>query len=484
MDSELLISCRFQGKILADSNSMIDTRDKWALADVSYEIKPDISFQHVLGFGYSFEPTSCYNLMRLPPRARHEVLSLLVDPARGAGLNLWRLCIGSPDFSYKFYSYDDLPGGETDEHLDRFSIDEDRRYVIPVVKEALAINPGIQLFASPWSPPAWMKIPEPHWRKGTLEERIGGNGMCSGRLDPRWYDAYATYFVKYLQAYKAEGIDIKAVTVQNEPHHNWVLMPTCWWDGENERDFIRDHLGPKIQQSGLATEIWCWDHNWGQIHPARYPVTVLSDPGAAQYVSSIAFHHYDMVHVSNMGKFHSMFPGKHVQFTEGSLLWLWGAARLAAYLRNWSQSYVGWVPFIDTNGDPNIGPFKTKRTMLQPVVPGAEPVIKEAIPAPHQYPVDPALLDGGPFKAILARYDYYLLAHYSKFIRRGALRIKSTRKMPLLGGEVSFKNPDGSIVSVITNRRRVPMRVHVALHGRHYRFQLPARSIATLHLSP
>jgi O-glycosyl hydrolase len=425
--------------------------------------------QDVLGIGYSFEHTSCYNFMKLPLEKRRAVLELLVDPAKGAGMNLWRLCIGTPDFTYAFYSYDDMPAGEADPELKRFSIEKDMEFIIPVAKLAKELNPSILFFSSPWSPPGWMKLPEAKFRKGKVEIE-GGKGMCSGRLNPAYYDAYAEYLVRYLQAYKAEGIDIHAITVQNEPWHNWYLMPTCYWDPENERDLIKNHLGPKLEKNGLKTEIWCWDHNWGTFAPAKYPQVVLRDPDAAKFVSGIGFHHYSNVHVSNMGKFHGMFPDKPVYFTEGSLFWLWGASRLISYFKNWSRSYSGWVPFIDTAGNPNIGPFKAKRTLLQPVVPGIEVAIDDPISEEHAFPVP----------GILARFEYYIISHFSKFIQRGAVRVASTNRTPQLTSEVSFKNPDGTVVAVIVNRRHHPISARLSWHGQHATADMPRQSIATL----
>ncbi len=425
--------------------------------------------QDVLGIGYSFEHTSCYNIMQLPSEKRRAVLELLVDPAKGAGMNLWRLCIGTPDFTYEFYSYDDMPAGEVDPELKRFSIEKDKEYIIPVAKLAKEINPDILFFSSPWSPPGWMKLPEPKMRKGKVEVE-GGKGMCSGRLNPAYYDAYAEYLVRYLQAYKAEGIDIHAITVQNEPHHNWYLMPTCWWDPENERDFIKHHLGPKLEKSGLKTEIWCWDHNWGTFAPAKYPQVVLRDPDAAKRVSGIAFHHYSTVHASNMGKFHRMFPEKSIYFTEGSLFWLWGASRLISYFKNWSRSYSGWVPFIDTAGRPNLGPFKAKRSLLQPVAPGIEVDIDDSLPEEHAHPLP----------GILERFEYYIISHFSRFILRGAVRIASTNRTPPLTAEVSFKNPDGTIVSIVVNRRHKSVQVALSWRGHYVDVVLPRQSIATL----
>jgi len=453
--------------------------DPLEFADGQFTARPGLkinvdetkTYQDVLGIGYSFEHASCYNLMQLPLDKRRAVLEMLVDPVKGAGMNLWRLCIGTPDFTYEFYSYDDMPAGKVDPELECFSIEKDKQYVIPVAKLAKEINPGILFFSSPWSPPGWMKLPEGKFRKGKVEVD-GGKGMCSGRLNPAYYDAYAEYLVRYLQAYKAEGIDIHAMTVQNEPHHNWYLMPTCWWDAENERDFIKHHLGPKIEKAGLATRIWCFDHNWGFLKPYKYPFKVLRDAEAARLVDGIAFHPYEqsLLTPGVLSKFHASFPTKSLHVTEGSIPWLFGASLIASYFKNWCKSYTGWVPFIDTAGNPNIGPFKARQSLLQPIVQGTEAAIEDMLPKECAFPLP----------GILARFEYYIISHFSKFIQRGAMRIESTTRTPLLVSEVSFKNPDGTIVSIVVNRKHEPLNVVISWRGHHAAGVLPRQSIATL----
>ncbi|MBN2152503.1 MAG: hypothetical protein JW839_13710 [Candidatus Lokiarchaeota archaeon] len=469
---EFFLSTRFEGYCLERMASLEFEPGDRPAGRPTLEVRVDdkMAFQDVLGIGYSFEHTSCYNLMHLAPDKRRAVMALLVDPARGAGMNLWRLCIGTPDFTYEFYSYNDMPAGDVDPELKCFSIEKDREYVIPVTKLAKEINPDILFFSSPWSPPGWMKLPEAKFRKGKVEVE-GGKGMCSGRLNPAYYGAYAEYLVGYLQAYKDEGIDIHAITVQNEPHHNWYLMPTCWWDAENERDFIKHHLGPKIENAGLSTRIWCFDHNWGFLKPYNYPYKVLRDAEAARHVDGIAFHPYEqsLLTPGVLSKIHASIPTKSLHVTEGSIPFLFGASLIATYFKNWCKSYTGWVPFIDTAGNPNLGPFKTKRTILQPIAPGIDVDIEDPIPEEHAFPLP----------GILARFEYYIISHFSKFIRRGAIRVSSTGRTPFLTSEVSFKNPDGSIVSVVVNRRHKPVSVGLSWGECHASVVLPRQSIAT-----
>jgi glucosylceramidase len=254
------------------------------------EVNPAETFQTMLGLGSSLEPSTCWNLSLMSASDRESTMERLVDRERGIGMNLMRICMGTPDFTGdRWYSYSDLAPGKTDPELKEFSIEKDRAYILPVLKLARQKNPNLLFFASPWSPPGWMKS------TGT---------MIGGQLLPRWYPAYAEYFVRFIRAYEAEGIPICAVTIQNEPgvdrakakDPNW-FYPSCHWTGEQERDFIRDHLGPAFRRAGLTTRIWCYDHNYNvrirDDDPGiAYPRAILNDPQAAQFVSGAAFHGY------------------------------------------------------------------------------------------------------------------------------------------------------------------------------------------------
>jgi glucosylceramidase len=412
------------------------------------EVNPAVSFQTMLGLGASLEPSTCWNLSLMSAADRERTLERLVHPSTGLGMNLMRICIGTPDFTGDpWYSYNDLPPGRTDPELRDFSIEKDRAYILPMLKLARQKNPEIRFIATPWSPPGWMKS------TGTL---IGG------RLWPRWYPAYAEYFVRFIRAYEAEGIPIHAVTVQNEPgvdrarerDPRW-FYPSCHWTAEQERDFIRDHLGPAFRRHGLTTRIWCYDHNYnvrprGDDAGLAHPRTILSDAQAAQFVSGVAFHGY-AGDPSGMSVFQREFPQVPLYFTEGSVFGLKGGLELVALLRNHAASYNAWVTILDDHGQPNNGPFDADRTII---------TLNPATRKPKEH------------------FDFYLYGHFMKFIQRGAVRLESTTGTRSLAN-VAFRNPDGTVALVVVNNSRVAKPLRLGCAGRNASVQLPGRSVAT-----
>jgi glucosylceramidase len=369
------------------------------------EINPEKTFQSIVGIGSSLEHSTCYNLTKLPVDQREKAIADLVDPIQGIGMNLMRICIGTSDFTGDpWYSYDDMPAGEKDPDIERFSIEKDRAYVLPILKTALKRNPELLFLASPWSPPGWMK---------------DSGQMCGGKLLPEHYGAYAEYIIKFIRAYEAEGIPIYAVTLQNEPGVNVKTYPSCFWNGEMQRDFIRDHFGPALASSGLKTLVWCFDHNFNN---TAFPRAVFSDPAAAAYVDGAAFHAYEGK-VGAMGAFAAEFPSKHMYFTEGSIYRLGGASQIISFFANNARSYNAWVTVIDRKGKPNNGPHGCSPTCI---------VYDNAT--------------GG----LDYRFDYYMYGHFSKFIQRGAVRVDascSDAKLPF----IVFRNPDGKFVMVAVN---------------------------------
>ncbi|MBP9003805.1 MAG: glycosyl hydrolase [Candidatus Hydrogenedentes bacterium] len=397
------------------------------------EINPSARYQEILGMGASFDHASCENLTKLSPEARAEAMIRLFDPDKGIGMNLMRLCIGASDFiGEPYYTYCDLPEGEKDPEMTRFSIEKDRAYVLPLIKEALRINPSLKFFASPWSPPAWMKD------TGRLE---------GGRLLPEFYPAFAKYLARFIQAYEAEGIPIYAITVQNEPRMNDPNYPTCVWTGEEQRDFIRDHLGPLFRELNLTTRVWCWDHNWNL---PEFPIAVLSDPAAAQYVDGTAFHLYEG-RVETQSKIREMFPDKHIYFSEGSVFGARGAVKLASILQNWARSYNFWVVLLDEHRKPNRGPHSASATCVE-------------------------LLDDGSLRW---NYDYYMYGQFMKFILPGAVRIGVSGPEARTIGYVATRNPDGALVLVVANAGREPWEFAVTHGNRQFRDTLPAGAVAT-----
>ena len=419
------------------SNRMTLSRLDWsaeASADAvdahAIEVRSSERFQKMVGFGSSLEHTTCSNLFRLDGKSRAAALALLVNPEQGIGMNLMRLCMGTSDFAGEaWYSYDDLPPGQTDPNLDRFSIDHDKLYVIPCIKLAMTLNPKLSFFASPWSPPGWMKTT---------------GSMIGGQLKPECRAAYADYFVKFIQAYQREGIPIQAVTVQNEPGVDRALSPdpkwhypSCRWTGEQERDFIRDYLGPAIRRAGLRTKIWCYDHNYNLEAKAdspglKYPRAILNDSRAAAFVDAVGFHHYEG-EPAGMSRFREEFPKVTMRLTEGSVFGIWGASDLMERLRHGVVSYNAWVSILDDHGRPNNGPFPATHAILK--------------------------LRSDTLR-IEPLFEYYSYGHFMKFIQPGAVLIGSSAAAKELN-HIAFKNPDGSIVLVVVNTRKTPSKLTI-----------------------
>ena len=373
------------------------------------ELDPGTKFQEMLGFGAAFTDAACYTFNRLSPAVRGELFHELFHPSE-MGLNVCRTCIGASDYSTEVFSYDE---GEPDPEMKRFSIAHDQAYVLPMLREARKTNPDLFLFSSPWSPPGWMKA---------------GGSMLGGSMRQHYFAPYAEYFVKFLQGYAAEGVPIQAVTVQNEVDTDQDgRMPACTWAQEYEIGFVKNHLGPQLQKNGLSTKIWILDHNynlWGRA------VAELDDPELHKFCTAIAFHGYvgtpDM-----MSKAHEAHPEAQIYWTEGGpdytqpdygTDWAnWGQTFTQA-IRNWSQSITGWNLALDEKGRPNIGPFSC----------GGMVTIHSQT------------------KEITRSGQYWALAHFSRNVRRGALRFNSTSEVKGIE-QVAFENPDGRRVLIVSN---------------------------------
>jgi glucosylceramidase len=422
--------------------------------DVTISVDSQQRHQRMLGMGSSLEHASCFNLSQLTPEDRRAAITRLVNPEGGIGMNLMRICIGTPDFTGDpWYSYDDLPAGESDPELQHFSIDKDRRYVIPILQQALAENPELLFFASPWSPPGWMK---------------SSGSLIGGHLLPEHYPAYAQYFVRFLTAYQAAGIPIHAITVQNEPGVDrqyatpkWHY-PSCRWTAAQERDFIRDHLGPALHSAGLDTKIWCYDHNYnvaatpdGDDPGIAYPRLILQDPAAAAFVDGVAFHGY-AGKPAGMSEFAKEFPEVPIYFTEGSMFGISGAEKIVELLTNGASSYNAWVTMIDTDRKPNNGPFQASRTLV--------------------------MLDNEK-TTVDYRLDYYLYGQFMKFIERGAVRIGTACDNEKLA-HVAFQNPAGEIVLVVVNNSRDERGIDVESSEKSTRLNVAPRSVTTLRWNP
>ena len=404
------------------------------------------------GLGVSIPESSCWLLSRLPAEKRAEILRA-VWTADGAGLSVARLQIGSSDYSMHAYTYDDVAG---DTELDHFSIDPDRRYVLPVVKEIQKINPDVTFFASPWSPPAWMKD--------------NGN-VAGGSLLREHYGVYARYFVKYIQAFQKEGVTIQAVTTQNEPEcDQFGMSPTCLWTGEQEMAFIVNHLAPALKAAGLQTKPWLWDHNFDGTNRVWQ---ALARKGVLESIGAVAWHPY-VGQPEWIKPIHAKYPdlpmvmtemGPHVDRYRRDMLW-WGDLMMRTF-NSGCGGFTSWCMVLDEHGQPNItGGFPCAGFVEIDSVTG------EAVPSEQ-------------FKAF---------RHVGRFVRRGADILKDFWKA---GGSdwarrndkrttcAAFRNPDGSHVVVVACKPAEgdafsPVQVQVKYKDRYLIVQALPGSLTTI----
>jgi glucosylceramidase len=401
-------------------------------------LDPNQCYQEILGFGAALTEASCYLLHQAGAEVRTALLKESFGQ-EGLRLSLARTCIGSSDYSLHAYSYDDASVPDPD--LKHFTIDHDRACILPSLLEAGRINPKLFFFSSPWSPPAWMKA---------------GNSLYGGSMRSRYFDSYAEYFVKFLEAYKAEGIDIRAVTIQNEVDTDQDgRMPQALWGQEYETVFVKKHLGPSLAQAFPDTKIWILDHNynlWGRA------VDELSDPEVYKYVDGIAWHGY-FGPPAAMTRVHEMFPEKHAYWTEGgpditakdyATDWVKWSNTFTGILRNWARCIVSWNLVLDENGKPNIGPF----------------------------PCGGVVTLNSKTGEITRSGQYWAFAHYSKLIQRGARVVGSWGDVPDIA-HLAVENPDRSRVLVLTNNG-AQRRVQCTLASQSLEIVLAANSITSL----
>ncbi|HET9986984.1 MAG TPA: glycoside hydrolase family 30 beta sandwich domain-containing protein [Kofleriaceae bacterium] len=386
-----------------------DTMDASAAGTV-IDIDPATMFQTILGTGISMEAASVANLQALGSDLRHEALVRMFDPVRGMGLQLVRVTIGTSDFaSSSWYTYDDLPAGSEDPQLTAFTIDRDRQLgILDVLREIRAIAPDVRFFASPWSPPAWMKD----------GGRITGGALRTDRIA-----VYAAYLRRFVEAYRDEGVPIAALTLQNEPRSDDDQMPSCLVTAEQEAA-LATAVAAEFTSAQLATQVWAYDHNFDAV--VDYATDVLRDPAARAVISAVALHDY-AGDPSAMTAVHEQFPGLDVVFTEKTLWGVAGVDRVAQYFRNWSRSYVSWLAMLDQDGAPNPGPnsLKPRRFVRSLRYSGA---------------------------AYYATPEHYLFGLYSRFVQVGATRIASSPGSSDTVTDVAFANPDGTIAVVVINQ--------------------------------
>ena len=303
-------------------------------------------FQHIDGFGFAITGSTAFNLLKMTSEDRKVLLNKIFSPTAGYGCNYVRIPIGCSDFSLREYTCCDTPG------IENFALtDEETKYIIPVMKEILDINPGVKVISAPWTAPRWMK---------TNGQWTGGN------LKPECYQDYATYFVKWIKAFESNGVKIYGVTPQNEPLNrgNSASMFMGW---EEQRDFVKNALGPAFRHNSISTKIYVFDHNYNYDNLSdqqSYPTKIYADPVASQYIAGAAFHNYGG-NASEMTRVHNAYPDKELIFTEWTAgTWSWDGVGMEAItsdaksllfdvLENWGQGSIVWNLLLDSDRGPN-----------------------------------------------------------------------------------------------------------------------------------
>lgn len=403
------------------------------------EVDDSQKFQYVDGFGYTLTGGSVEVINRLLPSKRKALLKeLFGNDKNSVSISYLRLSIGASDLDSEVFSYNDLAEGETDLSLSKFSLERDKD-LISMLKEILAINPKMKIIAAPWSSPTWMK----------------DNGKSKGgSLKPEFYDVYAKYFVKYIQEMQKEGIIIDAITPQNEPLHPGN-NPSLYMSSDQQKDFIKNNLGPTFKANGIKTKIVVYDHNCNR---PEYAINILNDPEAYQYIEGSAFHLYEG-EISALSTVHNAFPNKNLYFTEQ-----WTGAKgtfnedlnwhtknvIIGSMRNWSKIALEWNVANDSQYKPHTDGGCTE--------------CKGAI----------TVSDSENFTR---NVSYYIIAHASKFVPANSQRIASTQTDNL--ATVAFKTPKGKTVLIVQNNNKSDENFNIKYNKKTASVTITGSSVAT-----
>lgn len=452
-DVRMVTTTANRAKDLTESYIGFSTTDNMSPSTI--RINPGETFQTIDGFGAAITGSTAYNLLKMTPEDRTKFLKETFSPTEGYGMSYIRICIGCSDFSLSEYTCCDIKG------IENFALTaEETEYVIPVLKEILAINPSIKIMGSPWTAPKWMKV-------NNLTELKPHDSWTSGHLNPEYYQDYAEYFVKWIQAFKKEGIDIYAMTVQNEPlnHGNSASMFMGW---DEQRDFIKSALGPKFREAGINTKIYAFDHNYNYDNlpdQQSYPTKIYADADASQYIAGAAYHNYGG-NVEELNSIHKAYPDKELVFTESTAGdWNDGAnlqKRLVddmeqitlGTVNRWSRGAMIWNLMLDAKRGPNR--------------PGGCTTGFGAVDIADDY------------KTIRRNSFYYIMAHMSTAVQPGAVRIGSSGYSPAGLTYSAFRNPDNSYALVLSNRKSEDVKATVDDGNHHFPVTVPANGIVSL----
>lgn len=423
-------------------------------------LDPAKRFQQMDGFGAAITGSTCYNLMQMNPADRKAFLTETFSTTEGMGQSYIRISIGASDFSLSEYTLWDTPGKEN------FALQEEEiKYVIPVLKEILAINPNVLIMGSPWSPPRWMKVEDLQSLKPYLS-------WTSGQLNPEYYQDYGWYFVQWIKTFENEGIPIYSITPQNEPLNRGNSM-SLFMGWEEQRDFIKQSLGPQIQAAGLKTKIYAFDHNYNYDNMADqqgFPLKIYQDPEAAAYLAGAAFHNYGG-DKAELLRVHEQRPDKELVFTETSI-GTWNDGRNLSKrlmedmeqvglgtVNNWSKGVIVWNLMLDSELGPNRdGGCQTCYGAVD--------------------------IEKSNYKTIVKNSHYFVVGHFSAVVQPGATRI-ATRGFSEPGiTSAAFENPDGSYAVVLLNNTGNKKNLVLNDGKNSFQYEVPARAVVSYKWKP
>lgn len=408
-------------------------------------IRPDVTRQKIDGFGFAITGSAAYNLMKMKPEARKQLLNKTFSPRHGYGCSFVRVPIGCSDFSLSEYTCCDTEG------IDNFSLtSEEYDYIIPVLKEILSVNPDLKIISAPWTAPRWMKT---------------NRWWTDGQLRRECYQDYAEYFARWIEAFREQGVNIYAVTPQNEPLNrgNSASMYMGW---DEQRDFIKEALGPKLQSRNLPVKIFAFDHNYNYDNidsQKSYPVKIYADPDADKYVAGAAFHNYGGS-ATEMTAVHNARPDKELLFTEWTAgSWSWpgvgvngtttdAQAILFDVLSNWGQGAIVWNFMLDSDH----GPHR----------PGGATTANGAVD-----------INTGGYDTLTYNSFYYVICTAAYAVSKDAVRIALTGSVQDVAC-LAFDNGDGYGV-VLMNKSSSEKKVKIQEGSRSFVAVLPPKSLAS-----
>ena len=423
------------------------------MSPTTITLDPATRYQTMDGFGAAVTGSTCYNLMMMTAGNRYKFLRETFSPDEGMGYSYIRIAIGCSDFSLSEYTCCDEPG------IENFGLtSEETQYVIPVLKEILEINPAVKIMGSPWTCPRWMKV-------NNLVDLQPFNSWTSGQLNPRFYADYAAYFVKWIQAFEAEGIHIHSVTPQNEPLNrgNSASLFMGW---QEQRDFVKDHLTPRFKSASLHTKIYLFDHNYNYDNMAdqyRYPTKIYNTGIDSELVAGAAYHNYGG-DKAELLEIHDSDPDRELIFTETSIgTWNNGRnleTRLIDDMRevalgtvnNWCRAVIVWNLMLDSERGPN----------------------REGGCQTCYGAVD---IDKATYSSITRNSHYYIIGHLSAVVRPGAVRIGTSGFSDTGYFYSAFENPDGSYAVVLLNSTSETKKITLDDGAHHFSYDVPAKSV-------